>query len=144
MADFDFVRGAEQGLENAVIMTFEVTADFTEADLDAQTLCGVLESTGTTPQVGNGAENDPVLGFLISLDEGVNYGAFVVRGPGPECLYSAGAGEDPDVGDAITSKGNKRPKQAATLADTGAGARAVGRGMVYWKDTTATSVKVIM
>lgn len=144
MPDWEYVRGSEQGLENAIIMNFEVTTDFTEADLDAQTICGVLENTGTTPQMGNGAENDPVAGFMISMDEGEDHGSFVVGGPGPECLYTADVGEDPDVGDAVTAMGNKRVKQAGTLADTGAGARAVGRGIVFWKDTTATSVKVIL
>lgn len=144
MADWEFVRGAEQGLEGAVIMNFEVTTDFTEADLDAKTLCGVLESTGTTPQMGQGSENDPVAGFLISLDESDQHGSFVVAGPGPECLYTADANEDPDVGDAVTANGIGRVKQAATLADTGAGARALGRGIVFWKDTAATSCKVIL
>lgn len=144
MADFDFVRGSEQGLDGSIIVQFEVTSDFTESDLDNQTICGVLESTGTTPQMGNGAEDDPVGGFLLSLAEGEDHGSFIVAGPTPECLYTADSGEDPDVGDAVTSAGNKRVKQAATLANTGAGARAVGRGHVYWKDTTATSVKLIL
>lgn len=144
MADWEFVRGSEQGLEGAIIMNFEVTTDFTETDLTDKTVCGVLESTGTTPQVGNGADGDPVAGFMISMDEGEDHASFVVGGPCPECLYSATAGEDPDVGDMVVSKGNKRVKQSTDLASTGAGGRGVGRGHVFWKDTAAASVKLIL
>ena len=149
MAEFEFVRGAEQGLEGAIIMNFELIAsvgvyDLTETDLDNQDVAGVLESTGTTPQVGKGADNDPVLGLLINISEGGKFGSFVVKGPAPECRYSTTSTEDPDIGDRVTSKGTGKVRQSQPAATAPAGGRDFGVGHVYYKDTTATTVKLIL
>ena len=149
MAEFEFVRGAEQGLEGAIIMNFELIAasgvyDLTETDLDNQDVAGVLESTGTTPQVGKGADGDPIVGLLLNISEGGKFGTFIVRGPAPECRYSTAGSDDPDVGDRVVSKGTGKVKQSVENATTPAGGRDVGVGHVYYKDSTATTVKLIL
>lgn len=149
MAEFEYVRGAEQGLEGAIIMNFELVAaagvyDLTETDLDNKDVCGVLESSGTTPQVGKGSDNDPILGFLFGISEGGKFGSFVVRGPAPECRYSTTSTEDPDVGDRVTSKGSGRVRQSQPAATGPVGGRDFGVGHVFYKDTTAVTVKLIL
>ncbi len=117
------------------------TRVFTTTDLDNRTVCAVMD-TGTAAGlvIDKGAENDPPLGYVEDISNDGAVGMVLVVGLSDDVNYSETGGEDPDVGDAVSSDGDGEVKQAAD--GTTAGSRDVGRGHVVSKDTTNFFVRM--
>ena len=115
---------------------------FTETDIDNRDICAVLNSTGSTPTISKGADGDPAFGSIEDISEDGTTADVLVLGISSDVAYAA-ATEDPDIGDAIQSKGNGKVKQAIASPTISAGQRNIGRGHVIYKDTTNSYVRIL-
>lgn len=115
---------------------------FTETDLDDRKIAAVLNSTGVTLTVNKGTDGDPVFGFIDDISEDGAVADVLIVGVSPDVAYAAAA-EDPDVGDAVQSKGDGTVKQAIATPTISAGQRNIGRGHVIYKDTTNSYVRIL-
>jgi len=116
--------------------------EFVETDLDDRKICAVLESTGNTPTVGKGTDGDPAFGFIEDISEDGTTADVLILGVTSDVAYAA-ATEDPDVGDAIQSKGDGKVKQAIATPTISAGQRNIGRGHVIYKNTTDSYCRIL-
>jgi hypothetical protein len=142
----DFVRD-EQPSETRITTSVEIAVSasvrvFTETDLDNRDVAAVLNSTGTTPTVNKGSDGDPVYGFIEDIFTDGAGAELLILGQTKQVAYAA-ATEDPDVGDAVQSKGNGKVKQAIASPSISAGQRNIGRGHVFYKDTGNSYVKLL-
>jgi hypothetical protein len=140
----DFIRGAysdSPDIKQIIVCEIYYTGGvfvFTEADITAGTVACIINSTGDSITISKGADNDPLFGFVLGISEDGKFASVGVKGIFDATF--AAAAEDPDVGDKVTVKGDGKVKQAATLADTGAGARKIGTGFCIRKSSTTCSI----
>lgn len=143
---YDFVRsplaeGAKIAYWNVEILYSGSARIFTTTDLDNRTVCAIMD-TGTAAGlvIDKGAENDPPLGYIEDISQDGAVAQTLVIGLTDDVNYSETGGEDPDVGDAVSSDGDGEVKQAAD--GTTPGSRDVGRGHVVSKNTTDFMVRM--
>lgn len=135
-------EGVKIAYWNVEILVAASVRVFTTTDLDNRTVCAVMD-TGTAAGlvIDKGADGDPPLGYVEDISNDGAVGMTLVQGLTDDVNYSETGGEDPDVGDSVSSSGDGEVKQA--VDGSTAGDRTNGRGHVVSKVTSNFMVRMV-
>lgn len=143
---FDRVRGPVPEGNKIMYFAIEILDSsgrvFSTTELDSREVAAVLASTGTVPTVSKGSDGDEVFGYIEDISQDGAVADCLVLGATDDVDYAA-ATEDPDVGNSVQSKGDGSVKQSIATPTITAGQANIGRHIVYYKDTTNTTVRLI-